>query len=55
MAKYKFTLYAICTKEYELEGTDKNDVELKAIEDFKKNVYSEIDENESYGQGFEEV
>ena len=55
MAKYKFTLYAICTKEYVLEGTDRNDVELKAIEDFKKNVYSEIDENESYGQGFEEV
>jgi len=55
MAKYKFTLYAICVKEYELEGKDRNDVELQAIEDFKKNFYSGIDENESYGQGFEEV
>ena len=55
MPKYNFTLYAICMKEYTLEGKDKNDVELQAIEDFKKNVFSEIDENETYGQGFKEV
>ena len=42
-------------KEYTLEGKDKNDVELQAIEDFKKNVFSEIDENECYGQYFKEV
>lgn len=55
MPKYKFTLYAVITKEYILKGKDRDAVELKAIEDFKKNVYSDIDENETYGQGFEIV
>lgn len=55
MKKYKFTLYAICSKEYILEGKNRDDVELQAIEDFKKNVWAGINENESYGQGFIEV
>lgn len=55
MPKYKFTLYATIAKEYTLEGKNYDDVEIKAIEDFKKNVYSDIDENETYGQGFKIV
>lgn len=55
MKKYKFTLNVCLTKEYILEGESKDDVELQAIEHFKENIFSEIDENECYGKDFEIV
>ena len=54
MTKFKFTLFAICPKEYEIEAKDRDEAEEKAMKDFKENIFDGIDEDESYGFYFEE-
>ena len=48
--KYKFTLVVTAYKEYELEAKDRNEAEELAIEDFKKNYYSNIDEYDTFAK-----
>ena len=48
MKKFKLTLFAICEKEYEIKATDRDEAEIKAIEDFKNNIFNGIDKDESY-------
>jgi hypothetical protein len=50
MKKFKLTLFALCAKDYVIEAKDRDDAELKAIEDFKKNCYSDILEEECYAR-----
>jgi len=48
MKKFKLTLFATCKKEYEIKAKDKDEAERKAIEDFKNNIFSGINKDESY-------
>ena len=50
MTKYKLTLVVTAYKSYEIEAEDRNDAELKAIEEFKKEYPIDINEYESYAQ-----
>lgn len=53
MPKYNFMLNVILQKEYTIEAADKNDAEIKAIEDFKsKHKDVIVDEYNSFGEGF---
>lgn len=48
--QFKLTLFALCAKEYVIEASDRDEAELKAIEDFKKNCCSDIIEEESWAK-----
>ena len=48
--QFKLTLFALCAKEYVIEAKDRDEAELKAIEDFKKNSCSDIIEDESWAK-----
>ena len=50
MTKYNLTLIVTAYRKYEIEAKDKNEAEDLAIEDFKKNCYSDINEYETYAR-----